>query len=58
MLTRRVIMYVTLSNSLVFFGHQFPPKKQEELNQANSSPFQVPYSIILESESKNLEGKN
>ena len=57
MLTRRVIMYVTLS-SLVFFGHQFPPKKQEELNQANSSPFQVPYSIILEAESKNLEGKN
>ena len=57
MLTRRVIMYVTLS-SLVFFGHQFPPKKQEELNQANSSPFPVPYSIILESESKNLEGKN
>lgn len=50
MLTRQVTMCVTVSNSLFFFGHQFPPKKLEELNQANSDVFQVPDSTILDSE--------
>ena len=50
MLTRRFTMCVTVSNSLLFFGHQFPPKKLEELNQANSGLFQVPDSTILDSE--------